>query len=85
MVFGPGLQFIDVYMQQTPGRQLIGMDICGEDPESDNEEVRQCAARPVKRSAAFSFVKFHVKNVSCLIENESHCVFGSRLSDSGGK
>ena len=79
------LQFIDVYMQQTPGRQFIGMDICGEDPEADNEEVQTVCRKTSEKICGFSFVKFHVKNVSCLIENESHCVFGSRLSDSGGK
>ncbi len=33
------LHFIDVYMQQTPDRTLIGIDICGEDPKADCEEV----------------------------------------------
>lgn len=34
------LHFIDAYMQQTPNRQLLGVDICGEDPETDSEEAQ---------------------------------------------
>lgn len=48
------LQFIDVYMQQTPGRQFIGMDICGEDPEADNEEVQAVCRRTSEKLCLFA-------------------------------
>ena len=47
------LQFIDVYMQQTPGRQFIGMDICGEDPEADNEEVQTVCRKTSEKICGF--------------------------------
>lgn len=34
------LHFIDAYMQQAPNRQLLGVDICGEGPETDSEEAQ---------------------------------------------
>lgn len=48
------LQFIDVYMQQTPGRQFIGMDICGEDPEADNEEGQAVCRRTSEKLCLFA-------------------------------
>ena len=55
MVLDQVLQFIDVYMQQTPGRQLIGMDICGEDPEADNEEVQTVCRKTSEKICGFFF------------------------------
>ncbi len=48
------LQFIDIYMKQTPGRQFIGMDICGEDPEADNEEVQAVCRRTSEKLCLFA-------------------------------
>ena len=47
------LHFIDAYMQQIPGRQIIGMDICGEDPEADNEEVQTVCRKTSEKICGF--------------------------------
>ena len=58
MVLDQVLQFIDVYMQQTPGRQFIGMDICGEDPEADSEEVQAVCRETSEKISSFVMTLF---------------------------
>lgn len=55
VVLGQVLHFIDVYLQQIPGRQIIGMDICGEDPEADNEEVQTVCRETSEKICGFFF------------------------------
>lgn len=55
MALGQVLHFIDVYLQQIPGRQIIGMDICGEDPEADNEEVQTVCRKTSEKICGFFF------------------------------
>ena len=47
------LHFIDAYMQQTPVRQLIGVDVCGEDPEADSEEIQAVCCETSKKIGYF--------------------------------
>ena len=53
VALGQALHFIDVYLQQIPGRQIIGMDICGEDPEADNEEVQTVCRKTSEKICGF--------------------------------
>lgn len=53
VALGQVLHFIDVYLQQIPGRQIIGMDICGEDPEADNEEVQTVCRKTSEKICGF--------------------------------
>lgn len=55
VALGQALHFIDVYLQQIPGRQIIGMDICGEDPEADNEEVQTVCRKTSEKICGFFF------------------------------
>lgn len=55
VALGQVLHFIDVYLQQIPGRQIIGMDICGEDPEADNEEVQTVCRKTSEKICGFFF------------------------------
>lgn len=56
------LHFIDAYIQQTPGRQLIGVDICGEDPEADSEEVQSVGRETSKKIYSFIMTLFKAPN-----------------------
>ena len=47
------LHFIDAYMQQTPNRQLLGVDICGEDPEEDSEKVQAVCRETSEKICVF--------------------------------
>ena len=47
------LHFIDAYMQQTPDKTLIGVDVCGEDPEADNEEVQTVCRKTSEKICGF--------------------------------
>ena len=42
------LHFIDAYMQQTPDKTLIGVDVCGEDRKQTVRKFRRSAGKPVK-------------------------------------
>ena len=52
------LQFIETYLQQTPGRQLIGVDVCGEDPESDSEEIQAVCRETNEKICSFVMTLF---------------------------
>ncbi len=52
------LHFIDMYMRQTPDRQLIGVDICGEDPEADSEEVQTACCAISEKICRFIMTLF---------------------------
>lgn len=52
------LQFIETYLQQAPGRQLIGVDICGEDPEADSEEIQAVCRETNEKICSFVMTLF---------------------------
>ena len=52
------LHFIDAYMQQTPDKTLIGVDVCGEDPEADSEEVQAVCRETSEKISSFVMTLF---------------------------
>ena len=50
--------FIDAYMQQTPDKTLIGVDVCGEDPEADSEEVQAVCRETSEKISSFVMTLF---------------------------
>jgi len=52
------LHFIDAYMQQTPDKTLIGVDVCGEDPEADSEEVQAVCQETSEKICSFVMTLF---------------------------
>lgn len=56
------LHFIEMYLQQTPGRQLIGVDICGEDSEADSEEIQAVGRATSEKICGFVMTLFKTSN-----------------------
>ena len=45
-------------MQQTPDKTLIGVDVCGEDPEADSEEVQAVCQETSEKICSFVMTLF---------------------------
>lgn len=75
VVLGQVLHFIDAYMQQVQGRQLIGVDVCGEDPETDSEEVQavcRTASEKICRFIATLFKTPGTINADLMTDEQLH-------------